>query len=143
MPRHIARVVDHGVPIASRKAAELAVAVALDAFDLREAVGVGAAAVEERQPMSAVERVLRHVQSEEARAAEDEDAQRPTRGLHRPGGVAGREAGERDRARGLQETAPPHGQRPPGGAYCSTHSRTVLYQNSEFCGLRIQWFSSG
>ena len=27
---------------------------------------------------------------------------------------------------------------PPGGTYCASHSRTVRYQNSEFCGLSTQ-----
>ena len=61
MTRHITGVVDDGIPVAPREAAHLSVAIALDARDLRETVGVGTAAVEEGQPMTAIECVLRHM----------------------------------------------------------------------------------
>ena len=61
MTRHIAGVVDDGIPVTPRETTDLSVAIALDALDLRETVGVGTTAVEEGQPMTAIERVLRHV----------------------------------------------------------------------------------
>ena len=72
--RDVARVVDHGVPAATLKACELAVAVTLEPLDARKEVAVGTAAVEQRDGVAAAQGELRHVNAEKGRASEDQQA---------------------------------------------------------------------
>ena len=76
MARHVARVVDDHVPFAILEPVDLAIAIALDAFDLGITIRLGLAAIEEGERMATLQRQRRHVQADEARSAEDEDLQR-------------------------------------------------------------------
>jgi hypothetical protein len=64
--------VDHGVPVGASKSLEGLSAVAADLLRLGEELRVRAAAVEQRQLVSALERVFDQNAAEEARAAEDQ-----------------------------------------------------------------------
>src|SRR3954465_3573844 len=76
MPRYVAGVVDDHVPTAILESIDLAIAIALDALDLRELVGVSLAAIEEREHVAAFQCQRGHVQADEARATEHEDPER-------------------------------------------------------------------
>ena len=75
--RHVAGVVDDHVPLAILEPVDLAIAIALDAFDLGITIRLRLAAIEERERMAAFQRQRRHVQADEAGAAQDQDLQRP------------------------------------------------------------------
>ena len=73
MAGDVAAVVDHGVPGAAAQRVELVVTVADQRLHAGEELGVGAAAVEERDVVPPVHGVAHHVGADEPGASQDED----------------------------------------------------------------------
>ena len=108
------RVVDHRVPLPAFERAQVVVAIAQEVFHPLEVVveegGFGLAAGEDRHLVPPVERVLDLVGTDEARAAQDEDAL-GVGGCARVGSrpLVGRRAGHRaERAQDAERAACPH-----------------------------------
>src|SRR5437868_2195519 len=85
-------VVDHRVPLPALERLQVAVAIADELLDVREERGIGLAAIEQRDRVAAVERVLDLIRADEAGAAEDENAKWA-------GGLLARRRGELDAVR--------------------------------------------
>ena len=75
VPRDESRGIEDRVPIPSSERGEIPVAVALDLLQSGEEVGVGLAAVEERDLVPRLERGLDVVAAQEGRAAKDQNFQ--------------------------------------------------------------------
>src|SRR5690606_4977483 len=74
--RHVARVVDYDVPLALVQRIELAVAIAEPRFEIWKQPRIALASVEQRERVTALAARIHDVRTDEARAAEDQNAHR-------------------------------------------------------------------
>ena len=79
MARIEAGIVDDDIPLAPSQRIQLAIPVSNQSLDPREHAGVRAAPVEQRQCVTSLKRVANLMRSDEAGAAQDQDAERGLR----------------------------------------------------------------